>query len=390
MATSITHDAARPVRPVVWMAAVVASGFVLFGAATVQQRPADLRARGDSRYYLAMVAQQWTLPDRPGWAMSAVPSPLRYRVLVPWIARHLPLDPVHALMAITYVSMVGAYTFILLTCRRLGLSASASIGGLALMFVFLPNLDVYFNPLLTDGFALMMLSVMTYAFVTGSFWLFAACGLIGLFAREVTVVLLPLWCLRDHTRGFAVTAIAALSLTAERLMLPGIGQSFVDAFRATGLLRLHHPADFAKHVRATWMWAFAVVPLGLALLPPQAFAVAAPVSLALLGAAVGTSMLATDVSRMFAVLIPVIAIAAAQLIAALREQRRFTWLAVLLALAALQFCVSLPNNVLGTRAWEHMATAIPTIRLGAIWAVGAAFLLRRDLVRRLRGRDHAR
>jgi len=364
--------------------AVVSCALVAFGTVMLLGIEVDVHlAPGDDVHYLSMVCQcHWPSQNLP-WSIHLVPSPFRYRILVPWIARQLPFGAATSLRLVTYASLGASYFVMLLTCQRLGLSSRASVGGLALAYVFEPHLYSYYNPFLVDGFGLMVVTGMAYAFVVDSFWMFALLGLTGLFAREVAFALLPLWCVRDVKRGLALTLIALLLLAVERIVLTGSGVTLLDASHI-GLNRLLHLRLFAIDIETTWVWAWAVVPIGISLLPPRAFASIGPLSLVLLAAAVASSLLAADVFRMFVILMPVVAIGGAQLIATLTARKHVVWLAILFGLVAVQFCVSGANAWLGPDLYIAMATSIRTMRLGALWAAVAVFLLRRDVAQGVR------
>jgi len=398
-------------------AALIALVLVGLGIAThggVPRADQDYLASypSDSDIYLSMVSHHRMyprppLPDDPPWSMSWVRLPFRYRVLTPWLARLLPFGPVLSLALVNWLSLAGAYMFVLLTCRRLGLSRAASAGGLAVAFTFVSHLPIYFGPWLTDGPILFILSGMTYAFAIGNFWVFATFGLVGLLAREVPVVLLPAWCVRDWKRGAGVTALAVAGVIVERAILgnptgdasasmllqpAGWPHALADLVRhgppgASFWPGVHWPANHLRgllvDVEATWGWAFPVVAIGAWLLPREALARVGPVMAVLVLAACGMSLIATDVSREFMVLLPVVTAAAAAVIAALAARRQYAWLALLGVLAAAQFCLSEANVVLPQDAWAVWSARVPMIKVGIVWAAGAAFLLRADLAARV-------
>jgi hypothetical protein len=366
----------------------------------------------DSDIYLSMVShhRMYTrppLPDDPPWSMSWVRLPFRYRVLTPWLARLLPFGPVLSLALVNWISLAGAYIFVLLTCRRVGVGLASSAGGLAAAFTFISHLPIYFGPWLTDGLILFILSGMTYACAIDSFGLFAALGLAGLFAREVPVVLLPVWCVRDWKRGAGVTAIAIAAVIVERAVLgdtaseasasqllqPGAWpQAMAQLIRqgppgASFWPGVHWPANHLRSllidIEASWGWGFALVAMGAWLLPRKPLARVGPVMAVLVIAAFGMSLIATDVSREFMILLPVVVVTIAVVIATLAARRQFVWLALLAALALAQFCLSEPNVVLRQDVWAAWSARVPIIKIGVAWAAGAAFLLRADLARRV-------
>ena len=247
--------------------------------------------------------------------------------------------------------------------------------GLALAYVFEPNLYNYYHPFLVDGFGLMVIAMMLYALTIESFWMFAIFGLCGVFAREVTVLLLLVWCARDVKRGVALTAIASIALLIERSLLYGPPHT-VDPMKIL-MLWFHNPLNMVINILPTWSWAFAVLAIGISLLPKGSFRTIGPMSLGLLVAALFSYLLGSDVMRLFGVLIPVVAIAAARLITVLAEQRQRLLLALLLGLVALQFCVSGGTRLSPNPA--ELARAVRPVWLGAMWVMAVAFALRRQL-----------
>jgi hypothetical protein len=352
----------------------------------------------DAANYVSMVGHRWIEPpgEYRAWSIHGVPVPFRYRVLVPWLASRLPFDPVLSLSLVNYVSLGAAYAFLLLTCRRLGMSRPASALGLAIAFTFYSHITTYSNPLLTDGFILLVLSAMTYAFVVDSFWMFAAWGLAGTFAREVPLALLPVWSVRDVKRGAIITAIAGTAMVAIRISLMGPSGATGELLHPSWWLNaamhviLEGPPgatfwprplswSFVRDIAYCWGWAFAFTPLGLLLLPRDAFVKFVPFAAALCAAALGMSFVATDVPREFLVLMPVVVVAAAQLTDRLAAEKRVVWLALLLGLAAVQFSLSEPNLVLSRETWRAVTVRVPLVKIGAAWTIGAAILLRHEL-----------
>jgi hypothetical protein len=395
-------------------AALIALVLVGLGIAThggVPRADQDYLASypSDSDIYLSMVSHHRMyprppLPDDPPWSMSWVRLPFRYRVLTPWLARLLPFGPVLSLALVNWTSLAGAYVFVLLTCRRVGVGFPASACALAVAYASVSHVTIYGLPFLTDGFILLVLSGMTYAFAVDNFWLFAALGLAGVFAREVPAVLLPVWCVRHVKRGLGVTAIAAIAVTILRLVLRDQIGGDVIALTPSGLWGAavnlvvdgpsgasfwpgarwpaNHLHGLVTDIEACWGWAFALMAMGLWLLPREAMTRVGPPFGALIIAAVGMSLIATDVAREFAVLLPVMVVAIAVVIAVLAGERRYVWLALLAGLAVAQFCLSQPTVVLSRETWAVWSLRVPIIKIGVAWAIGAAWLLRTDLTRR--------
>jgi pimeloyl-ACP methyl ester carboxylesterase len=365
--------------------AAVSLGFVALGIAMLVRTRVNPQHYGDAvmaEYYLSMLCRCHWYGGALPWSIHAVAAPYRYRVLVPWLAGYLPFAGPTSLAVITYASLALFYFLTLLSCRRLGLSAGASVCALALPFVFESHLVNYFHPFLVEGFGLMIIAAMLYAFAIDSFWLFAAAGLCGIFAREVTWFVLPVWCARNLRRGVTLTIVGAVALLIERSVLWGPPVSYPIDPASIAMWHWHEPGNFFRDIRAVLGWEFGLTVLGIGLLPAKSFRTAGPMFVGLLGAACIASFLATDTARLFGVQFPIVVIAAAQLVTTLSERRHYLLLASLVGLVVVQYVVT-PNNGLPFDP-AAIAARLRPIRLGTLWTVAAAFMLRRELAERLR------
>jgi len=364
--------------------AAVAVGLVAFGIVVMVGFRVDADRATMAVYYLSMACQcpwhylpkalQFFEPGHP-WSIHMVPGPYRYRVLVPWVIGHLPGDADMSLRWTTYVTLAISYGMLLMACRRLGLSVRASIFGLLLAYAFEPNLDAFFNPYRLDGFGLMVIAIMLYAVVVESFWAFAIAGLVGVFARESTLVLLPVWGIRDVKRGVALTVAGSIAWIVWRAVLYGPPETVDPMTIFSG--RLHNPNNVAKDLLSTWSWAFAVIAIGIGLFRDHSFRSVSAMSLGLLAVAAVSYLLASDIMRLFLVLMPVVAMAGARLIELLTEKRQRLLLIALFALIVLQFSVSRATRLSPDPL--AIAAMVRPLRVGLVWAAAAAFVLRREL-----------
>jgi hypothetical protein len=374
-------------REAFW-AACVALGFVIAGVVLVSKPDLDLGSptRGDSDFYLSMVARRW-LNGRPGWTPGLVPSPYGYRVLAPWLARVLPFDPVRSLGLVTYGSLAGAYTFILLSGARLGLSRMAAVCGLAASFVFLPNLGHFVNPAMTDGLGLLVLTVLAYSFIIDRYWWFASVGFIGLFARETTVLFLPVWGVRNRQRALVLVGVVMAALIVQRLLWPAIGgNSLVEVFQQITLRTLRSPSVFAIDVEASWGWALLAAPVGFLLLGREPSRLLWPVAAMLAMMVLITCLMGSTIFRLVAVLIPVVSITIGRLVDVLYQKKQYVWIALFAVLGTLQFCISTPTVFVGDRLMSFLL-GLPIIKIGTVWVAGGAIALRSELAARLSQRD---
>jgi hypothetical protein len=341
----------------------------------------DITTNSDSSYYASMVSHEWlSTAGLMPWSIRQVPVPFQYRVLVPWLARAIPLDPITSLSAVTLISLSLAYAFLLVMLGRVNLSMPAAIGGLAAAYASVSSVGVYGNLVLTDGFGLMIICAMLYALVADRFWVFALFGLMGPFAREITLIVLPLWCLRNARQGLWLAGIGIGAFMAQRAVMPGGGDTLADAFLTYGTGRVREPRLLLVPVLNSWGWAFALLPVGLVLFGRKTFIQLVAALFLLLASAFATSMIAADIGRMFIILFPVVGAAAARLLESLIAGKHRVWVCLFAVLVTVQLCVSAPNTLLGDRIWEIAATRIPILKLGMLWTIGAIILLRRELV----------
>jgi pimeloyl-ACP methyl ester carboxylesterase len=335
-----------------------------------------------AEYYVSMLCRcTWHGPSRP-WSIHIVEAPYRYRLLVPWLASFLPVAAPTALALVTYVSLAAYYFLILVSFRRLEVPAGVAVCALALPYVFEAHFVNYYHPFLVEGFSLTVMATMLYAYTIDAFWLFAAAGLTGIFAREMVWFVLPAWCFRDLKRGIMLAGVAGFALLIERNLVWGDPTPYRIAPATIAAFHLDSLSNYARDIRATWGWAFGLTALGIGVLPARAFRVMGPMSLVLFGAALIASFLATDTPRLFGVMTPSVAIAAAALIMLLLEKRHYLLLVSLTGLIVLQFLVT-PKNGITANPAAISAIARP-IRLGTIWTIVAAFALRRELAASLR------
>ena len=359
---------------------LVAFAFVLAGHLFVLQRSANptvsyLEARGDSVAYAQMVEGQW----------RTMRVPFRYRVLVPLMARALPLPPLDALRAITYVSLFFCYVLILLTCRALDLSWLAAFAGLCAVFTSPWQLYQYNNPFIIDAFVLLMLCGMIYALARGYFWLFLVCAVLGVLSKETVILLVPAWFLaRERRRGLAVLALALLAFLIPRYLMSGAAQPMSEAFFKT----LRHnalflgPGQYLAEVVAAWGFLWPLLGLG-ALLWPRRDGFNLTIVLALLlPATFLTSLIVADVGRMFTPLSLLVACACAQVAATLWQRGAGRWVYGLIGLSLLQAMFSIAPRVFFSAhpgVFHNNKLRLVVLLVGLLYTAGVAWQLRKDV-----------
>ena len=318
----------------------VAAGLTLLGHVLIA--PPGLHLGYDATFYVRMV-------EGP---MTGVPPPFSFRVLVPWLARLLPLPAPAALLVISYASLFGCYLIIMASCRVAGLRLRDAIVGVVSIWGSTWHLYGFWNPYLTDAFGLLMLAIMMWAVLTGTLWAFAAAAIVGVLARETTAVLVPAWLITRQWRAAIAVAGGTLAVAAlPRILM----QPSIDAVAAAPALSgdqlQTHPIIVLRQIAASWgiVWLFAIA--GIACLPGADRRRLGAVFIALLAGALAASAVATDLGRMFAFLAPVLAIGCAQLYAVLRRARE-TWLAAaMIVMVAVQWRFNAPDVVIVPSSW---------------------------------------
>jgi hypothetical protein len=358
----------------------IAALFVLAGDRFVLQRQpgggsAYLTVRGDTEMYVTMIEGRG----------AEVPEPYRHRVLVPWMARRLPTTPLKALKTISYASAFLAYAFVLGSCRRLKLSHLDASVGLLAVWVTSSNLDLYYNPFLTDAFGLLALSVMVFALLGPSFWIFLAGSVAGVVGREISIVLAPAWFATKHVRqAVLVLGVGAAALLAPRWALGVEGDLAARLVRNAGsVASLYSPSLFFKSILLSCGCAWVTALAGIGFIPRAKFLpVAAAFGCLFLGA-LGASFVARDTERIFLIIVPVLALGTAQLFGFLRARGARAAALAIVALAIAQGLVAHPNRLFGEESAAQVLR-MPILLLGLVYGAGLVVAFRSELGANLR------
>lgn len=322
---------------------------VVLGHAVILHRtPAspypELVMAGDSDYYFAMAE------GRAG----DVPIPFRYRVLVPFIARLLPLDLPISFMLITYLSLFVCYILALITCRKLGLYPFASIVGLFALFTTSAHLYNYHNPYLTDALALAALFAMFAMLVKRSFSGFMASLVVGVLARETIIFLSPIWLMtKEWRKGAAAILIAIIAFVVPRLALSAHNDPSVIQYTAAQIRDIWGTGDllhFFRYLYSTWHMLWLLMPIGLILMPWEKWSFPAAAFVILFIGAALSSVVAFDMLRMFSILSPVVVVSCAFLFSSLWARSRVVAI-LFIALLAIKLFIGLPTVATPPDSW---------------------------------------
>lgn len=330
----------------------------------------DAKLVGDAVSYVAMVH-----------GSSAAPAPFRYRIVVPAIARALPLEPARALALVSLLALVATYALVLRTAGLLGLPNAAAVAGLATAVSSAPHLYGYENPYLTDAMGLLAVALCLHALVTRRFRWFTGICVIAMGVREASIFAAPAWVSTGEKRRAILPVAASLAayVVIHRLVGP---HSATDPgpFKEFPARPLH---DVAAELFCAWHGLWFALPIGLLLLPSRRREVAGMACSICAGTLI-TSFLATDTTRMAAPLFPVVALAAgAFVMASWNESPVLTALLVGGSIACapvwepLRF---LPHATAACQPWRALAvTALAmTVLAGAARLRTAALRQRRE------------
>jgi hypothetical protein len=315
----------------------VSAGFVLLGHLFASHGEG---LGYDATFYVAMVEGQG----------ATVPGPFRFRVLIPFLASLLPFSPAHSLLIISYLSLFGMYLLIIRASETVGLRMRDAVFGLLAIWGSTWQLYHYYNPYMTDAFALFAISVMVVALLRETFWPFAAAALVGTLGRETTAFLVPAWfATRQVARTLGLMLATVALILLPRYWLASDGDlTIAKAFDSSGTVFL--PFIFVRQLHAIWGFVWFIGAAGIWYLPRTYVARLAASLAALFVGAFLASTVATDTGRMFSCLAPVLAVGSAQFYAIVRRRdAALAWM--LVALIALQGFFNTPDVMFDRNAW---------------------------------------
>ena len=306
--------------------------------------------------------------------LSRVVTPFRYRILAPLLARELPFPPLTSLLLITYLSLFFCYLAAQRTCARLGLSPSASLVALFLVYSSQHHLYFYFYPYLVDGFGLLALSLMLMFLVDNSFGLFLFTAGWGMLVRENTIFLVPVWlATRQWGKTILVIASALALYIIVRKLLAASDATYAGYIRSTFRNRLQDPMDFFTTIFLSWRALWLLALLGLALLPREGFLKLLLAFVLILLGGLLSCFFAADIFRIFQPLFPVMVVLVAQVYASLRDRSK-SLAALLILLFAPNVLAGYPTLLLPQQSWMF-STYYPRLALLAVNLLFAVFLV---------------
>src|SRR4029453_11812156 len=198
---------------------------------------------------------------------AAVPGPFKFRLLIPLVASVMPFSPAHSLLVISYLSLFATYLLVIRACETIGLTMGESVFGLLAIWGSTWHLYHYWNPYMTDAFALFALSLMIVALLRDLFWPFATAALVGTFGRETTAFLVPAWFATRQiapTIGLIVATIVVIALPRYWLASDG-DLTIASAFNSSS--NVFRPFIFVRQLHTIWGFVWFIGLAGLWFLP---------------------------------------------------------------------------------------------------------------------------
>ncbi|ANM29385.1 hypothetical protein ABI59_06985 [Acidobacteria bacterium Mor1] len=182
---------------------------------------ADARvAQADAAYYVDVV--RFLRGEAPGEPLAA---PYTRRPLAPWLASHLPLEPLTALNVVNFLSLCGAALLLYASLLRLtGEPRIALLGGALFVFSF-PTF--YYGTIgYVDPVLLLFLSLFAYGLAAGSNGVMLSALIAGCLVREsMLIALLPFVVAQLRARGQGIAWSVA-----------GIGACLLATYVAWGVI----------------------------------------------------------------------------------------------------------------------------------------------------------
>jgi len=356
---------------------LVVAGHILVLQRTLDGPTRYLTIQGDTIAYVSMIEGD----------LSSTAAPFKYRVLVPLLARLLPLSPTESLRVISYASLLICYVIALLTCSKMGINMFASVGGFLTVFFSPLHLYNYHNPFLTDAFGLMILFLMVFFLLNDRLPFFFTAAVIGVLARETIVFLTPVWLTKNWRRGMITIVIVAIVLFVPRYILPSdrsLVEQVVSSF--SGINSPLTVLSMGKNIFLTWGFVWFLAPLGLLLVNKDKFVTLTAAFIALLLGAFLSSLIAVDTGRMFSILSPVFVILCAQLFDRLLHKGHYYGVIALFAILIVQATTSVPNILFNeqSRVFNTELTQRTILAVGTVFSFYTGLVLRNPLSQQLR------
>ncbi|MFH0778880.1 MAG: hypothetical protein V2A71_09660 [Candidatus Eisenbacteria bacterium] len=321
--------------------ALASLAFLLAGHFLVLQRsePASeefLRIRGDSIEYLRMAEGE-----------KSVPSPFRYRVLVPAVVSWLPLDARAGFLLLSYSSLFFSCFVLGLILKKLGLGAWGLPSGLFVFIFSEATLYQFHNPYLADAAGTFFLFLLFLAALDGRAILFAGAVTAGLLCREATLFAVPIYAATRRLRAFVAILLAGAAVFLLPRALSGAAGSegqyfaaYLESARELG--RLSRLDNYVRSVFYTWDVVWFLAALGFLFAGKRALLLLLLALLSLAAGAFLSGIVTTDIGRMFSLVAPPLVCLSAFTLERVRARSLAAW-SLVLAFVAWRAMFSVPT-----------------------------------------------
>lgn len=326
--------------------------------------------RGDAYWYGVMVEAGGTVSERDVASITEVEEPFRYRIVVPLLARALPLSPAEALAAISWASLAASYALMLMIARHLGITARAAVLGLCCAVFSAPHLYNYHNPYLTDALGLLVLVSCLYALVSNNYLLFTLCCAFGIGVREALLFASPAW-LQKRTWRRAAFAVL-LSIAVYVGLHAFVGRP--SKLGPPGVFPARPVRDMLLEAFGSWHVLWLIVPLGVSLAPRKRSEVTV-MALLLLAGALLSSLFASDTMRMFHSLFPVVVLGTAHFLELSFKETR-AWTTTFVAVCLTSSWVWHPVRFVSFEPLSQVHKLLERAALVVLFAVGLVPVLK--------------
>lgn len=290
---------------------VAATVFVVVSVLSIDRINPDPQIGGDASHYISLTRG----------TMDSVPSPFRFRILVPFLAGNLPFTPGHSLMVITYCSLLTLFVVLVCASYKLTQDLIASVIGVLIIFSSRWFLYNFQNPYLTDAFSLAAIGVSLSALLSLSVPVFTSSVVLGILARETVLPFSVAWGVtRRWKQTFLIAIISGMAYVIPRLIIssdvPAM-EYFATAIRRDGILA--NPINFLSQFTLSWGYIFLLAIPGFMFFHRSHMPRLLMVLVVLFVTAILSCLVAVDFGRMFEILGPVFALSCAQAIHTLRK-----------------------------------------------------------------------
>lgn len=146
--------------PVFIIFSIISAIYIITSHLSIFQLDPYLIKDGDAMQYISL----------GNGIIDNIPSPFRYRILVPIIASILPFSIDTSLLLITYISLFSLAVILLSLSYQIHHDLLASITGFVIIFTSRWFLYNFQNPFLTDAFSLNTIGLSMAALINQAFF----------------------------------------------------------------------------------------------------------------------------------------------------------------------------------------------------------------------------